>query len=701
MGKHTDSTEAGAPSDLNSIGPAPQENGLKLNLDLLRSLRMRRRAAIAVGMFVLIGLVILGLTRQPYYEATTLIYVQPVIERTATDASAGSYDAIRYDAYMGQQLLTFDRPDILGQALDELSPALRATFSSNRADAIKELRSSLIVERVAGSYQISVNMGRSEPYTIAPIANAVASAYLKSGQQDDLALGDQHMQSLEQERQRVQDELDRDRREQAQLSAALGVADTAGLDANPFDSQLVDLRAKLAAARTAHAVALAQLASVRGKQSANLDAASASLTQGDAELSSMKSKLGTRRGEIIADMNGLTTQNPQYQRDQAELDELTQQINNLSNEVKHTSGQTVEDQLALDAARTGDVEARVKADLDRQTAQATADTPKLQRAQDLAESIKRLQAEYTDVDSAINNMALGQTQSPNYSAHVSLAATQPDSPLPSRKLIILGLALPLAVFCALTAAVILQKFDPRVYIGADVERVLDFSPIAVLPVSEEVGYKVAEEFLFRLVAGLDQAHRLAGAHTFIFTACSPETAFDGLISSIAAELEILGYRTMTLSAAEALSPIEVTGKSSFSEWSDSTELARSGGETGLRIKRESLVDEHLERLKQKVDFLFIKSGPLRSSSETEFVVRLGDISVLIAESGKTTRQELRSCIALIRRLRARGLAAVVTELKLRNADKEFVESVRFADQRQDASGSQPIVNDGMLTIGRP
>jgi hypothetical protein len=344
------------------------------------------------------------------------------------------------------------------------------------------------------------------------------------------------------------------------------------------------------------------------------------------------------------------------------------------------------------------VQARLEADLARQTRTATADTPKLQQAQDLAEAIKLLQAQFADVDNAIHSLTLSQT--PSYAAHVSLPATQPDSPLPSRKLIILALSLPLAIFSGICAAVIAQKLDTRIYIGEDVDRVLNFSPMAVLPDSGEVGYKVAEEFLFRLVAGLDQAHRMAGASTFVMTACSQETGFDDLVSSVAAELEILGYRTITLSAAEALSPIELTGKGSLSEWDESTELARSSGESGLRVRRESLIDEHLERLKQKVDFLFIKAQPLRTSSETEFVIRLGDVTVLVVESGRTTRQELLSCLALIRRLRARGLAAMVSDLKLRNADDEFIESVRFADRRQD-SNSRSKATDGVLTIGRP
>jgi Ser/Thr protein kinase RdoA (MazF antagonist) len=110
-----------------------------------------------------------------------------------------------------------------------------------------------------------------------------------------------------------------------------------------------------------------------------------------------------------------------------------------------------------------------------------------------------------------------------------------------------------------------------------------------------------------------------------------------------------------------------------------------------------VIDEHLERLKQQVDFLFIKAQPLRSSANTEFVVRLADVTLLIAESGITTRRELRGCLALIQRLRARGLAAVVTELKLRNADKEFIEAVYLAERRQRPNRSTNS-SDELLTI---
>ncbi len=697
MSMVTDSPGAGVPPALTSI-QAPQEKGLDLNLDLARSLRMRRSSAIVAGAFVLLLLILLGLSRKPYYQATSLIYVQPIVSRTPTDIS-GSYDSARYDAYIQQQLLTFERPDVLGHALDLLPPAIRRGFSNDPDEAIKEIKRGLKVDRVAGGYQLSVTAAGGNPVTVAPIANAVAAAYLQNGQQDDLALSQEQMEALVQERQQILDELDKDRKEQASLSGALGVADTAGDNGNPFDVSLADLRTQLAAARNAHAIAEAQLASVNGKQ-AQLESAADSVTRNDPELSALRANLGARRGTLIAEMNGLTPQNPLYKKDQAELDQLSQTISNLSKETTHKSGQSLKEQLRLEAARTGDVQARLEADLARQTATATADTPKLQRAQDLAESIKLLQARYANVDNAVH--LIFPTQIPTFAAHISLKAKQPTKPMASKKLLILVLALPFAVLFGMFVAVVAQKIDSRVYIGNDVDRVLSFPPMAVLPDSGEVAPSAKDEFLFRLVAGLDQAQRINGSSTFVFTASSQNTPIDDLVSSVAVEMEQLGYRTMTRSAAETLSPVEsadLTDEGRSAAWQGKSELAISNNNTALRARGESLIDEHLERLKQQVDFLFIKAQPLRSSAETEFVVRLADVTLLVAESGITTRKELRSCLALIRRLKARGLAAVVTELKLRNADNEFIQAVHLAERRQRPNRSTDSPSE-LLTIHR-
>jgi uncharacterized protein involved in exopolysaccharide biosynthesis len=690
-----DSPLTGTPPALGAT-QSQQEQGLDLNLDVARSLRMRRWWAIGVGLVVLLGLAGFGVTRKPMYEATSVIYVQPLSAHSATDATSGFYDAGRYDLYIQQQLLTVQRPDILAHAVDALPAQVRSMLSPNADVAAAQLAGGLKAERVVGAYEFTISADRADAASAAPIANAIAEAYLQSGQQDDLALLHQQMDSLTQERQRIQDELDKDRAQQAQLSDALGVADTASENGNPFDVGLADLRAQVADARNAHSVAEAQLASVNGKPT-QLDSAADTAARGDVELSALRSNLGNRRATLLAEMNGLTPQNPLYKKDQAELDQLSQSINDVSKEVTHKTGQTLKAQLTLEASRTGDVQARLEAELARRTATATADTPKLQQAQDLAASIRALQARYTDVDNAIHSQVLNQ--SATFAAHMSIPAEPPTAPMASKKLLFLALAAPVGLIFAVIAAVIRQKLDSRIYIGHDVDRILEFPPMAVTPHSDEVSPRVKEEFLFRLVAGLDQAHRVSGASTIVFTAASQDTPIEEMVASITSELETLGYRTMTLSAAETLSPVESTRRDTSSDWQHKAEMTVSGKGTALRLKRESLIDEHLERLKEKVDFLFIKAQPLRSSAETEFVARLADVTLLVVESGTTTRKELRSCLALARRLRTRGLAAVVSELKLRNADNEFIESVRIAE-RHPSPGRAVQSSDELLTIGR-
>jgi uncharacterized protein involved in exopolysaccharide biosynthesis len=213
MSMATDSPVAAVPQAQTSI-QAPQEKGLDLNLDLARSLRMRRSPAIVSGIFVLLLLTLFGLSRKPYYKATSLIYVQPIVSKTPTDIS-GFYDSSRYDAFLQQQLLTFERPDILGHALDLLPPAIRRRFSNDPDEASKEIQGILKVDRVTGGYQLSVTVSGGDPVIVAPIANAVAAAYLQNGQQDDLALSQEQMESLVQNRQQILDELDKDRKEQA------------------------------------------------------------------------------------------------------------------------------------------------------------------------------------------------------------------------------------------------------------------------------------------------------------------------------------------------------------------------------------------------------------------------------------------------------------------------------------------------------
>jgi hypothetical protein len=251
----------------------------------------------------------------------------------------------------------------------------------------------------------------------------------------------------------------------------------------------------------------------------------------------------------------------------------------------------------------------------------------------------------------------------------------------------------MGILLGILAAWARHKFDPKVYIGEDVEKALGFPPMAVLPAADEVDSRVLDEFMLRFVGGMDQAHTSSGARTYVFTAASPNTSITELVARLAVKMDKLGYRTMILNASSALQKLSMTPSSDdvATSWGDprlpepklsETRLAKVGESRLMRPRRENFVTENLERLKQNVDLLFIEALPVRSSTEAEFAARLADITVLIAESARTTRDDLTSTLAVMQRLNVSGVAIVLNDVQLGYADDDFVSVVQSVESRE-------------------
>jgi uncharacterized protein involved in exopolysaccharide biosynthesis len=659
--------------------------------ELLRSIRMHKVLAVVTGLFVFLLLLTSALRRPPYYETSALVYVQPMQAKQLTDLTAATYDPSRYDSYIEQQLQTIVRSDTLTAALQEAAKQTgRDVWSlpnESQQSAITRLQHDLKVSREMGSYQLSISLSGSDPAVITTIVNAVADSYINQERKDELAQSSQQLQTLEDERQRIQVELDKDRTEQASLSTDLGVADPAGDDGNPYDSQLKELRTQLAEAHSAHAAAEAQLASVSSSNALTIAAEDSSAS--DPGLAALKQTISQRRSTLAIQMAGLTPKSPLYKQDQEELNQLDQSLDKMSSDVRTKAAQQYLGKLKLEAARTGDIEARLASQLQRQTAIATSSTPKLQRAATLAADVLRLQGRFTEVDSAISALELEHGSSGL--VHLLLHATQPTNPVSSKKDLIILASLPFGIFCGVAAAFLKHKLDPRVYIGSEVAKVLSFPPMAVMPKPEEVDAKVLDEFMLRLVAGIDQAHCSGGARTYLFTAASASTDISKLVASLATKMDRLGYRTMISKASDVLQNLSLGAHGEPTIWND----GRYGQvrETRLaKISGESYVVENLERMKQNVDILFIEALPFLSSTETEFAARLADVTLIVAESAKTTRDELARTLALAKRLSVQGLAAVLDNVELRYADDEFIDFVTNVVSRQASIARDETAN---------
>jgi uncharacterized protein involved in exopolysaccharide biosynthesis len=658
--------------------------------EIIRSFRMHRLLAFSCGIVVFVGLVIFAINRNPFYKTSALVYVQPMKTKTGADSLDGAYDPIRYDSYIQQQLQTVRRSDILTAALKEA--AIRAGHpvwvlpGESEQSAVARLQGELKVEREEGSYQLSISLGGSDPASLTTMVNAIVDSYISKERSDELAQSDQQLQVLKQDELGILEDLDESSQEQVELSSTLGVADPAvdGVKAsNPYDAQLTQLRTQLADARAAHAIASAKLSLVTGSspQSANsLNAAADEIyVNDDPGISSLKTTISQRRSVLATQMAGLTPKNPLYKQDQDELKLLDNLLDTNTNEVRKKSAQRVLGEMQFQAARTGDIQSRLESELQHQMTLASGATPKLQRAAFLTAKVARLQRRLTDVDNAISALELEHGSSG--SVHRLLPAEQPLSPEASRKWLILAAALPFGVGFGLSAAFLRHKLDPRIYIGEEVAKTLSFPPMAVLP-NKEIDAGVFDEFMLRLVAGIDQAHSSGGARTYVFTAVSPNTDISDLVASLALKMDQLGYRTMILKASAALQNLAVGGTEEGSKAWNEARLTKLDESRLTELRRASFVVENLEKLKQNVELLFIEALPILSSAEAEFAARLADVTVLVAESGRTTRRELSNSLVLARRICVPGIAAVLNNVNLGNADDEFIAIVHSVESRQ-------------------
>jgi hypothetical protein len=172
------------------------------------------------------------------------------------------------------------------------------------------------------------------------------------------------------------------------------------------------------------------------------------------------------------------------------------------------------------------------------------------------------------------------------------------------------------------AAVVVHKIDPRVYIASDVEHLLGIAPVAQMPDFSEVPDEVAEEHLTRLAVWIDSAVRDRGAKSFVFTGTGPGAGATTVASRVKESLEALGRMAVVIT----------------------------------------------------------DTAPLTVSAETENLAWSADCTIVVIESGVTTRAQLRTAASVLQRLNAPLVGFVLNRVQLAKADRAFRRSVEEMEQ---------------------
>jgi len=647
-GETLDGMHAPAPSGLHGIR---DEQIIRLNL--LRALQLHRRLALGCAMAGLLLAIAYAIVMWPVYTAKSQIYVQPVQSKVMSPGNDqnGSVNAAAYDAYLQQQVQSVSSPAVLTSTLRKLGPGVWRRDNESEQAAAERLGRAIDAARVGTGYEVLITARASDPLLAAKISNAVADSIAEKASGEGNAGDSQRITVLRNERDRIENELKQDYAEQDDLNEQLGMAAVGTVTPDLIDDQISKTRDELIKAQTEHDQAEAKFSAMKAGQSdtsAAMNAEADDLIATDAGLSSMKTSLNQRRAVLITQMANLTPQNPGYRLAADELAKINASLDAMMKDLRSSAAARIQQKLRTDLERTARVEDQLNGQLRELARTAAGATPKLQRVNDLATDIVRLRNRFSIVDEQLHNLMV-EDSAPG-AVHVSVAAMPPLHPSLGR---ILKGALPLALgglLLGLLAAIVANKLDPLVYIGADIEQAIGFAPIAVLPDFDETSEGVAAEYLMRLAAAIDHAGgRKGDLQTCILTGTSHRTGVTTITERVKDALSAMGRPAVLLNAA---------GYSG----DDSPESEASTALLKQVASRAELDEESL---------VLIDTAPLVLSAETEYLARSVNGALVVIQSGVTTRTQLLTAVNTLQRLEVSAVGFVLNKVSLAKADPAF------------------------------
>jgi Mrp family chromosome partitioning ATPase/uncharacterized protein involved in exopolysaccharide biosynthesis len=667
----------GVPPPMGSSPSQGDEQPL-FRLDLARSLQLHRRLAVGIALTGLGLAAAFVATRWPVYSAQSQVYIQPVSPRVMDSGNIPRWpdDQPTYDSFIDQQVQSASYPDVLLGAVHRLRPGAWQKYGESDQAAALRLSHSVEVARMGTSYEVTITAQARSADVAAQLANAMAASLVEKVSREEKAGDPERQAILREEQERIKKELETDRAEQASLNGSLGVAAIGTLTPNHFDDEITNIHQELVKARTARDDAEAHLISMgadKEQTSKALDAEAEELVTADPGLISMKTSLNQRRAVLISQMSNLTPSHPQYKLDATELGQIDASLDSMSKDLRAKAASRIQQKLRADLDRTAGVEDRLNAQLGLMAGAAAGATPRLQRANDLATDIVRLQTRKASVDDQLHNLLL-QDSVPG-AAHLSAAAMPPLQP---NYTVILKRAVPIALgglLLAMLAALVANNLDQKIYIAADIERVLGVTPMAQLPNFDQVSDGVAEEHLLRLSASIEHAHQLGNVRSCIFTGTASGAGVTTVAGKLNSMLQSMGQPTVLVDAAWT-QPLPAHSGSGGGLGLNDREAA--GQMASQRGSRSIGLLQQLAEMSEtgEENFILTDAAPLAVSAETEYLARFVDAAIVIVESGVTTHSQLREAANSLQRLDVAAVGFVLNRISLEKADQGFRHSIR-------------------------
>jgi polysaccharide biosynthesis transport protein len=309
-----------------------------------------------------------------------------------------------------------------------------------------------------------------------------------------------------------------------------------------------------------------------------------------------------------------------------------------------------------------------------------------------------LQDRYATLDERTRNLEL-ESKSPG-PVHLFAAALPPDGPVPSVTRLIPVVILPIALLFATVAVIMIDFLDRHIYNSGDVEQILGFSPIGALFDDQDVSMQIFDEGILRMAGAIDQAARTAEVRTIVLTSVNAGAGTTSIVEDMGSTLAKLGRKTLTIDASGTTSPVAYVTqqaahhalgtmqakKQDVDAWS--TAVVAQVVQQPFAPKLTpltNLMDQAFKDLTIEYDMVLIDASPILISAETEYLARFADVTILIAEAGKTTKGQLVRAARLLERMQVPGMAAVVNKIAYERINRATREDVSAFEARMEQS----------------
>jgi polysaccharide biosynthesis transport protein len=685
-------------------------------IDVLKSLRLHTVTFLLVTLLVLgLGLAVIA-AHKPDYVATSDIYVSP----TPITTLVNDRELERpYESYVQETIHAIERYDILAEAIHRMPPGTWQYPGESVRSAVLRLQHTLSIGRVGNSYQVEISIDGPRPEHLADIVNTITTVYIEKAKSEEFYGRDDRLASLKDEQNRVQGEIDALLQEQDKITRTLGVASFNSKGSSHIDDDNARVQGELTTAHSQSIQYESQLAALNaGNSSAPdsaLNVAADEAIANDPGLSALKSSLSQKRAQLLDQLAGLTPNHPLRKQTEDQLAQIEKELSDMQATKRREAANHLEQKLRTQLNQSQMVESKLNNELQQGTSQAVNTAPKIQRAGEIQSQLERLQLRFNDVDTRISNIEL-ESSSPG-SIHLFSPAMTPLGPEKSKVRILLLAIFPVSLIAGILAAIVLDLLDPHIYTASDVEGLLGFAPIGMLFDDREVTQVVFDECALRLAAGVDHASRLAGARTFVLTGVNSGAGTTSIIENLGSMLAKLGRKTLVIDPSGNNEPVAFVtlgtdlqrrpvnlADGAAGNSASTTELQKIKPGTSSLPARVSpmngIVFESFQNMSAEYDVVLIDAAPILLSAETEYLARMADVTVLVAEAGKTKKAWLTRAARLLERLGASGAAAVVNKVHPARAEEALKHDLREFELRSDRVNLQEWWKPGKKA-GRP